>query len=298
MADFGEDEDIELFQLAKMFVDAHNPIGWDYITKRMKATKKTRIQLRNRLKAMKQRYGCDLSAFPARFHAALVKKTRCRKKASKALVNQRLRSEEVWGKIANMFGSVSKALVQQKGGDSHLNVGEILPKGISDLLAAIGDLHRSDVFLDVGAGVGNVVCHVAMETVAAECVGVELRPDLTSASQALVSRAMADCSLLQKVRLYPGDIRAIDLSKHADFKRTTILYAFNTLFEIDTNLALERATCSLRLLHTFVVAVHPCPRHTVRCMKEFCLLWRLEQDVSVVVSFTCKPVPLHIFRRR
>lgn len=307
MADFGDDEDIHLFQLAKMFVDSNNPICWEYVLKRMKAfrtTRKTKKQLCNRFKTLKQRYGRDLNAFPSRYHAPAVKKTkttmtmRSRKKkddSSDGLLP--ISREDVWRKMAVIFQTVPKALVRQKGGKTHLNVGETVPVGVSKLIDAINDIKIDDVFVDVGSGLGNIVCQMALETLAKMCLGLELRQDIVEFSHALIRDALPHCPRMQKVQLLAGDIKDFDMAGHALFQRATILYSFNSLFSGDSGVSLVRQLCDLQMLHTVILAAHPCPRHSRRCRKEFCLLWKLEKTALLQVSYTVNVVPFYIFKR-
>ena len=295
MADFGDGEDIQLFQLAKMFVDGSRPICWEYVMKSMRKTKKTKKQLCNRLKQLKRRYSCDLSAFPARFFVLPPPKRK--KKSVKVLPTSipLLGDTEAWQKIYMLFDSVPKLLVHQKSGQTDRNVGELVPKGVSDLLAAIGNIKETDVFLDVGAGVGNVVCQVAMQTPASKCFGIELRGELVQAAAELLRSATRTCLLLKKVELVAGDIREVT---HAVVRPATIVYSFNQVFNDESNVSLERLVCKIRGLHTLVVAIHPCPRHSARCFKEFCMKWSLEKELAVAVSWTCTVARLYLFRRK
>ncbi|ETI31543.1 hypothetical protein F443_21496 [Phytophthora nicotianae P1569] len=79
-----------------------------------------------------------------------------------------------------IFGSISAHDVRQPAGRTYDNAGEVVPSGVTLLLAAVGLLDEADVFLDVGAGVGNVLAQVELMTNVRACVGIELRRDLVS----------------------------------------------------------------------------------------------------------------------
>ena len=108
---------------------------------------------------------------------------------------------------------------------------------------------------------------------------------------------MPTCRLLEKVVLLAGDIRDMSRAILASLQQTTILYAHNKVFMDESNASLEQLACDIRGLHTLVVAVHPCPRHSARCFKELCMKWSLEQVVEVRVSWTSTVAPLYVFRR-
>ncbi|ETM42323.1 hypothetical protein L914_12000, partial [Phytophthora nicotianae] len=82
-----------------------------------------------------------------------------------------------------IFSSISAYDVRQQAGRTYDNAGEVLPSGVALLLATVGPLDEEDVFLDVGAGVGNILAHVALTTDARLCVGIEFRRVLVSLGQ-------------------------------------------------------------------------------------------------------------------
>ena len=81
MANFSDEEDKELFQLARKYVDAGWTIRWDTIATKMRHTKKKKEVLRGRFSTLKITYGKDLSKFPRRFFAPV--KPRRKKKTQK-----------------------------------------------------------------------------------------------------------------------------------------------------------------------------------------------------------------------
>ncbi|GMF19053.1 unnamed protein product [Phytophthora fragariaefolia] len=94
-----------------------------------------------------------------------------------------LRDEQAAQAVNSIFGNIRASEVHQQTGRTYYNAGEILPSGVSRILTAIGLLDEADVFLDVGAGVGNIIAHVALTTDARRCVGIEVRSDLVSLGQ-------------------------------------------------------------------------------------------------------------------
>ncbi|GMF57713.1 unnamed protein product [Phytophthora fragariaefolia] len=82
--------------------------------------------------------------------------------------------------VKKVFADVSRALVLRDNNTPHRNVGEMLPVGMSSLLNE-PTIDSSDLFLDIGAGLGNIVAHVVIGTNAYKAVGIELRADARKA---------------------------------------------------------------------------------------------------------------------
>lgn len=198
MSDFSDKDDLELFRLAKMFVDAGNKVDWDYICKQMKKTKKSRQQLQGRLKTMKQRWGVDLNAFPSRFlnyKRVTNAGTSCHKskgprveRSSQANTSAATGSKppsapfacmtetDAWRAVHQLFGSVPAAVVRQTNNTYH-NVGEIVPRSVSKIIDLLR-MNEDDVFVDVGAGIGNVAVQVVLETNIKLSIAVEMRENV------------------------------------------------------------------------------------------------------------------------
>ncbi|KAE8890928.1 hypothetical protein PF003_g24877 [Phytophthora fragariae] len=81
--------------------------------------------------------------------------------------------------VTAIFAEVPRdVVVQGTNKMPHRNAGELIPSGISSLLRELGGICESDVFLDTGSGVGNVVVQVVLATNVAKALGVEVRQDL------------------------------------------------------------------------------------------------------------------------
>ncbi|KAG2963621.1 hypothetical protein PC118_g20789 [Phytophthora cactorum] len=104
-----------------------------------------------------------------------------------------------------IFGSISANDVRQQAGRAYDNAGEVLPPGVSLILAAVGPLDEADVFLDVGAGVGNILAQVALATDVRVCIGVELRSELVSLGQRCMQQQFKHHPQLDKILLKPVD---------------------------------------------------------------------------------------------
>ena len=158
---------------------------------------------------------------------------------------------------------------------------------------------RDDVFVDVGSGIGNVVAQVALQTQARVCIGIEVREGIANCGRALIEQQSIEHPALKKVRLFGEDFRdgGGEARQDVDFLQASIMYSYNTLFKSEDALALERLMCDLVPLRLLVIAMKPCPRHTARCAREFCLLWKFVRSVEVAVTFKSRPDTLFIYER-
>ncbi|KAE9264306.1 hypothetical protein PF008_g32148, partial [Phytophthora fragariae] len=98
--------------------------------------------------------------------------------------------------VNSILGGISARDVRQQAGRTYANAGEVLPSGVARILDAVGPLGEDDIFLDVGASVGNIVAQVALATDAKKCIGVELRKDLVALGQCCVQQHLKHQPLL------------------------------------------------------------------------------------------------------
>lgn len=304
---------MRLISLAASYVQLGKRVRWREIAARMTCTNKGVSVLRERLKTLKKTYGTKLDRLPRclsrswnlskRVSSDVHEGARSMLLLAQAspVATQRnrrscrypppLSSEEAWKVVEQLFVSIPKRLVIQRSGRGHENVGELFPRGLSNIISAIGPITHSDVFLDVGAGVGNIVCQFALETNASRCIGIEIQQQLVETSTVLVNTAACRSPSLRKVELVCGDFR------HTDFQCPTILYSCNMVFTTECKDSLVKTICSLPTLHTVALGVHPCPRHSRRCWSDFCVFWTLHKEVIVNVSWTGNPQSFYVFKR-
>ena len=329
LTDFTDDEDLHLFQIAKMFTDASCKIDWMYVFRKMKYTKKTKEQLRGRLKTLKQRWGVDLSKFPRRFLAAPIFK----RKQNRSTKNQQLIKTEIsenddvvspcllhvvneicqnvpqvlmipclspevtFSVVTGMFLNVPKSLVNQPANAIHHNVGEILPVTITKIIGIL-KISPYDVFVDIGSGIGNILAQVAVQTEAKMCIGVEVRQGVMQYGEKLMKAHSLLYPALKKIRLISGKFEDADLQLNDDMKEATILYSFNKLFEVSSLLQLEVLMCDIPTLQHLIISIQPCPRHRRNCTREFCLLWEQVMIISCDTSYGSSKEVLFIYKRR
>jgi hypothetical protein len=92
--------------------------------------------------------------------------------------------------VTGMFASVRRSDVRQSSGRAEQNVGELSFLGVVTLIEAC-QLTSSDTFLDVGAGIGNVVTQVALQTRVKLAIGIEIRVDVAVIGQDIISTHQA-----------------------------------------------------------------------------------------------------------
>ena len=201
--------------------------------------------------------------------------------------------------VEKMFQSVPRAAIRQKSGRPEQNMGEVCMVGVTSLLKAL-KLEVKDVFLDVGAGIGNVVAQVALQSRACKVVGIEIREHAVSLARRAISGATLHHRQLWKITLLCGDIRTPDTIEHRSVQESTVLYCFNTLFDDTSRVALESLACQLDRLRLVVVADKFCPRHERRqnCRNKFCTMWTKHEEVQIDVTYSSKPVSFSIFKRK
>ncbi|MBI4820982.1 MAG: hypothetical protein HY791_32255 [Deltaproteobacteria bacterium] len=158
--------------------------------------------------------------------------------------------------------------------------GELTPGSVRLFAEHIG-LGASDVFYDLGSGLGKVVLQVAMTIPIKRCIGVELSETRVRESRIALHRARK-LGLVQAKRVA---FRVEDVVE-SDFGDATVVYTCSTAF-------------TLRFLGAMAKRVARAPR--LRCFASF-----REIDVGSLVKTKtlrldaswCRGVRLHLYRRR
>jgi hypothetical protein len=133
--------------------------------------------------------------------------------------------------LASIFDDITAKDIRQRSGRTHGNAGELLPAGVADVLAAMGPLHECDAFLDIGAGIGNVLAQVALTTKVERCIGVEVRAELSSIATRRIRQDADTYPQLRKVELKPADVRDVLMSTQPPTSEATVIFANYFLFE-------------------------------------------------------------------
>jgi hypothetical protein len=199
--------------------------------------------------------------------------------------------------VWEIFQTVTKSDVLQASGKTEYNAGELTARGTSTLMNAC-KLTTADVFVDVGAGVGNVVAQVALESNVRSCVGVEVRRDLAERGKTLIKHFSTKYPRLHAVEMHAEDICSYRINSPPLFRQATVLFCHNTLFQPEAQLVVERICCVLPRLRVVVLQQPFCPRHRPSCLREFCTLFRQRQSpLTVSVTFTKSQSRLVVFDR-
>ncbi|OWZ19325.1 Histone methylation protein [Phytophthora megakarya] len=194
--------------------------------------------------------------------------------------------------IVSIFGSVRASEVRQQAGRTHCNTGEILPLGVAAVIDAFGGLGTDNVFLDVGAGIGNVLAQVALTTNARACLSVEIRQDLCEMIYRCFQRHTSQYPQLITVNLRCMDIRDAAMSSQLPTHDATAIFADTFPFEESAKLVIAR---ELGALAKARAVASTCPRHRASCSQPFCQTWKLKGYVMVSCSWKAALHPVYLY---
>ncbi|KAG7392244.1 hypothetical protein PHYPSEUDO_001348 [Phytophthora pseudosyringae] len=108
--------------------------------------------------------------------------------------------------VASIIEGIRANDVRQQADHKYTNAGDVLPSVVSTILDSVGPFREADVFLDVGAGVGNILAQVALTTDVKMCIGVELRRDLVGLGQGCIQQQLKHYPRLGKVLLELAEV--------------------------------------------------------------------------------------------
>lgn len=323
MSDFSDAADNLLVQLALAYNDGCGTIDWKKIARMMLCTGKTQVQLRSRLRTLMQTHGKDLAKFPRRFFrtrivqvgTAPVRRAALHPRkieatemvdisasvsniAATPLTTPRFSEVEAHKITLDLLHQVSRRDVAHRGGCSHLNTGELTASSVSRILRALPVVEgQVDSFADIGAGVGNVVIQVALESTMAFCVGVEIREELVTVVTRIVRDNVKTYPELRKVWMKQGDVVKMPWHVTANLQACSVIYCSNVLFNARANAYIEDIACYSRVVRAVVLLQKPCARHTKRCAKLFCQMFRLYNTLQVDVHWTSSKTNVFIYER-
>ncbi|POM75006.1 Hypothetical protein PHPALM_7944 [Phytophthora palmivora] len=183
--------------------------------------------------------------------------------------------------VHGIFADVSRALVCRDKTTPHRNLGEVLPAGVTSLLAEL-TIESTDLFLDIGAGLGKVVVHVVSETNAYKAIGIELRYDIHKVGLEMILK-----SGLQ-------DVMEIGLFVALPYDNATIVYWNNVLFEPHDVEYVKIQLCGIPMVRYLVCFVNLCPRHRDLCSQEFCDAFVLSKMLKLPCSRKAGLHPVYI----
>ncbi|OWY96098.1 Histone methylation protein [Phytophthora megakarya] len=245
-----------------------------------------------RLRALKRTYGKDLAAFPRCFFPRAVPAATQRIPTSLLRIPAPLQ--------ADIYGGVSATEVRQRAGKTDENAGELLPTAVSSIIQMIGDLKASDVFVDVGAGLGNIVAQFALQTGARMCLGFETRPEVAQAGVRCVRENVSRFAHLFKVRVLAGDVLDTPLSTRNPFKEAfkeaSIVFLNDILFTESAKLVVREELDQMDKVRLIVSTTWYCPRHRDSCQRSFCVKWEQAETIYGSCSWKFGLVPIYLYR--
>ncbi|KAE9088043.1 hypothetical protein PF005_g20579 [Phytophthora fragariae] len=198
--------------------------------------------------------------------------------------------------VTSMFADVPRAAVGYDGGNSHLNVGEVLPSGVTVLLRELGEIDASDVFLDIGSGLGNVIAQVVLATKISKAIGVEVRADVYRLGVEMIARSPHGRQVNERAELYCKDITGLCISRLPPYELATIVFWNNILFESVTIEHVKRELTDMLQARLIICTTSVCPRHREPNFSGFCSSFELFKEVDIACSWKAEPARAYVYR--
>ncbi|KAE8978407.1 hypothetical protein PR001_g24853 [Phytophthora rubi] len=285
---FTDTQDKRLVVLALEYESQSKRVVWKEVARAMRGKHSTQA-LENRLRVLKRTYGRDLARFPRCFFST----------ASPQTTNFHLLApRQAERTVRNVFSGVSAFDVRQQAGKTDENAGELLPAAVSSVIQMIGNVQQDDVFLDVGAGLGNVAAQFAIQTNARQCLGIEKQPELVSRGIFCLRTRASRTLLLHKVILHQGNVLDTPLSTTLPFQDASVIYLNDFLFDETAKLVVQQELSLIRRARLIISTSRYCPRHRESCRRRFCAKWELTETTYGHASWKSLPVPIYMYKMR
>ncbi|POM69426.1 Histone methylation protein DOT1 [Phytophthora palmivora] len=136
--------------------------------------------------------------------------------------------------IAEVFRDVSSTAVHQHTVHTHENAGE-----------CIVPVNDQDIFLDIGAGIVNVIAQVALTSSVKKRIEIEVRDEMCKLGEAHIRSYTDVYPLPRKATMIASDLRDLALFSKAPTYTAIIVFDNNSMFEELTNLVLSQERCSM-----------------------------------------------------
>ncbi|POM81271.1 Histone methylation protein [Phytophthora palmivora] len=277
---FSFDDDKQLVQLVRRYEDAGARIVWANVVHNMRHTGQISA-VKQRLRSLKRSHGNQISQFP--------------RKTTTPPSFLPMKAEEA---VASIFVAIPAKLVKTYDGHSiHRNVGEILPAGITKLLEEV-DVVDGDVFVDIGAGLGNVVAQLILQTQVQRAIGIEIREDIQPAGVDAMKNSLYYLAFQERTSFICRDVTDIQLPHEFPFAYATVVYWCNILFEQKVIEKVKVQLISMSTVRILMSAVNFCPRHRKLCTNRFCSSFELAKTADVPCSWKAKLIPFYIYKAK
>ncbi|POM76257.1 Histone methylation protein [Phytophthora palmivora] len=313
------DDDKELVQLARGYEQDGARISWRDVAHRMRHTRHNANALHQRLKSLMRTHGSRLAQFPRNYYtpvqrprgvAALPSPPRPSELSNpNQAVQSVVQAAPSWipplsptsaeHVVAAIFDDVPRQMILGYEGDSiHKNVGEVMPSGVTMLLAELGNIDGQDVFLDIGSGLGNIVAQVVLATDVYRVMGIEAREEVQRAGIDAINRSSYAWAFRERAPFISKDVSDIRLATNSPFAEATVVYWNNVLFEPRVVEHVKNELCTMANIRYLLSCVNFCPRHRPLCLSGFCASLDLMKVVGVPCSWKAKPQSVYIYKSK
>ncbi|KAG7379820.1 hypothetical protein PHYPSEUDO_008088 [Phytophthora pseudosyringae] len=288
---FSDLEDKKLVVLVSEYERQGIRVVWKNVARKMPCSRPPK-QLEMRLRALKRSYGKQLTRFPPCFFTS---STPPRPSAARFRL---LLPSEAEKSVSNIFSDITAADVRQHVGKTEENAGELLPTTVSSIIKVVGQVERDDIFLDVGAGLGNVVTQFALQSNARQCLAIEKRRNVAQRGSECIRSHASRLLLLHKAQLIHGDVLDTPLSSSSPFQDASIIFLNDFLFEKAAKIVVVEELSRMRRARMIVSTSRYCPRHRHSCRRIFCMEWQLTKTFYGRASWKSAPLPIFTYSRR
>ncbi|GMG15463.1 unnamed protein product [Phytophthora fragariaefolia] len=247
----------------------------------MELTGKIQRQLQIHLKTLKRTYGTNLKQFSLRFTTLFGHPRTTRNNTASTLgeIN-------VHRVVGTFIESVSRHQLHLRCSAPEIHTGELGCIGATSMLSTLPKLVETDVFDDVGSGIGNSITQAALESEVGKCVRVEVQCHLVWLALSYIQTATGAHSRLGNRSIYRTDICTMADTTWQTLQPATVVFANNIVFNPQTISALDLLVTSLpALVHISLM----CWRHPGSCKREFCSVWQLQNVIQLNVLWFAKP---------
>lgn len=284
MPAFDAVDDKSLLLLVGLF-DRNGLVDWNKVLYHMGPTSKTVEDLQDRLQYLTLVDTSCLAELPATYVAGT-----CLTKSVSS-------KSTVYKAIDYIFQELSRNDVLQPVGKPHLNVGEIAPIGVTEILNTIS-LTSQDCFVDVGSGTGSVLAQVVLESTVGKAIGLEIQSDLATRSRNTIESAQEIYSRLQDVKVLTGDVKALSNEAVKQLSVATVVFCNNLVFRSEDILGLYKCISNMHHLRAVLLTQRHCTRRSIYCTDEYSEKWKEE---CVILARTCwrnNPLEVYMYTRK
>jgi hypothetical protein len=283
--------------LALEYESQHKRVRWKEVARAMRG-KRSAQELECRLRVLKRTYGRELARFPRCFFSSVPTTAPPSVIAPQTTHLRPLAPRQAERTVRAVFSAVSAFDVRQQAGKTDENAGELLPAAVSSLIEVIGGVQHDDVFLDVGAGLGNVAAQFAIQTNARQCLGIEKWPELVSRGVFCLRTRASRTLLLHKVILHQGNVLDTPLSTTTPFQDASVIFLNDFLFDETAKLVVQEELTLMPRARLILSTSRYCPRHRESCRRSFCAKWELTKTTYGPASWKSSQIAIYMYTMR